>query len=404
MKKKLVSLFLALAMCLGVCMPIEAVNFSKPPSDICDTSKVELVFPKKAYTQNDLSNNFTDYAQEGAKTSFPAAISENDDEGANVVGIVLDYETEEPICNAEISVNHERLVLTGNDGRFQILDFPDGKYDWHITAIGYCPAEYKNYSVNHFEGTNIFTFYIDKNIAVEKNREDNNLGTQTIPPEIAEGQEAAQNAASRLSSVPTINNTVNVYYSNRVRTVDRESYLQGVVAAEAYQESFYTNKGLSSKQVWQYYCAQAIASNTFVEYAQSVYSNHDNFEVCSTSCCQAYDPTAVTQAVITAVSNIFYTIAGEPAAVVLFYEPERNTYEYFWCAYGSSCDNRGTKTRENTPALQAVSCTDLAKGYGGSRYGMCQMGGAYLAKQGYSAEEILMYYYTDCDSEFCILD
>ena len=106
MKKKLVSLFLVLAMCLGVCMPIEAVNFSKPPSDICDTSKVELVFPKKAYTQNDLSNNFTDYAQEGAKTSFPAAISENDDEGANVVGIVLDYETEEPICNAEISVNH----------------------------------------------------------------------------------------------------------------------------------------------------------------------------------------------------------------------------------------------------------------------------------------------------------
>lgn len=33
------------------------------------------------------------------------------------------------------------------------------------------------------------------------------------------------------------------------------------------------------------------------------------------------------------------------------------------------------------PALKAVSCTDIATGAGGHRYGLCQMGAALRAKK-----------------------
>ena len=50
------------------------------------------------------------------------------------------------------------------------------------------------------------------------------------------------------------------------------------------------------------------------------------------------------------------------------------------------------------PALKAVSCTDIATGAGGHRYGLCQM-----AKNGDSASNILLYYYTDCRIISCTL-
>ena len=48
------------------------------------------------------------------------------------------------------------------------------------------------------------------------------------------------------------------------------------------------------------------------------------------------------------------------------------------------------------PALKAVSCTDIATGAGGHRYGLCQMGAALRAKNGDSASNILLYYYAAC--------
>ena len=47
------------------------------------------------------------------------------------------------------------------------------------------------------------------------------------------------------------------------------------------------------------------------------------------------------------------------------------------------------------PALKAVSCTDIATGAGGHRYGLCQNGD--------SASNILLYYYTDCRIISCTL-
>lgn len=55
------------------------------------------------------------------------------------------------------------------------------------------------------------------------------------------------------------------------------------------------------------------------------------------------------------------------------------------------------------PALKAVSCTDIATGAGGHRYGLCQMGAALRAKNGDSASNILLYYYTDCRIISCTI-
>lgn len=61
------------------------------------------------------------------------------------------------------------------------------------------------------------------------------------------------------------------------------------------------------------------------------------------------------------------------------------------------------KDHSTQPALKAVSCTDIATGAGGHRYGLCQMGAALRAKNGDSASNILLYYYTDCRIISCTL-
>ena len=50
-----------------------------------------------------------------------------------------------------------------------------------------------------------------------------------------------------------------------------------------------------------------------------------------------------------------------------------------------------------------LCCTDIATGAGGHRYGLCQMGAALRAKNGDSASNILLYYYTDCRIISCTL-
>lgn len=405
MKKRIFSAVMAFCLVASIGIAVNAVKLRESPVNFCDTSHVKLQRDDVAFTQEDVSTNFENYAQGESRVSLPETFS-GDGTATNAVGVVLDYDTDEPIVNAEVSIDGEPLVTTDSRGRFQILNVPDGNYAWTVTADEYCPAEYLNYRICHTAGAHIYTFYINKDTPIIHDYAAPPDEVQCVPPSEVTGNETDILVATpRLSSVPTISSTVKVYYNEKTQTIDRERYLRGVVQKESGYKEFYTDRGLTLKQVYQLYCAQAIASNTFVEYAQKVWSNHQGkYDVCSTAHCQAYDPTSVSQEVITAVSDIFYTLAGEPAAVVMFYEPDRNTYQYFWSAFGSSCYNQGTKDWDNTPALRGVACHDLAKGYGGNRYGMCQMGAAYLAKQGYAAEDILMYYYTDCDSEFCVLE
>ena len=80
---------------------------------------------------------------------------------ANVVGVVLDIENDNPIANACIYIDGEFIVTTGSDGRFQITNLPNGVYDWKVTSDTHQTAQFLNYSVDDASRTNIFMFYAD---------------------------------------------------------------------------------------------------------------------------------------------------------------------------------------------------------------------------------------------------
>lgn len=375
------------------------------PSTTASIEKWEFS-PNATFTQEDRDNNFIKYASPDATTTLSSnsasAMNKSSDGSANVVGVVLDT-ADKPISGATIYANDQKIISTGKDGRFQITNMPNAIYDWKISAPGYEDSHYLNYPVDGSAGANIFKFRLDTDNPTVVDRDDFDHDEQCIPPESSADLDKSEVSPLAMSSVPSVKSDVKVL--NISGRIPREEYIAGVVAKEAYAPSWYKQRGLTDAQVLQYYVAQAIAANTFLEYAQSVYSNHGSAaDVCSTSHCQAYDPTLVTQVALDAAADIFYTVGGEPSTIVTFYEPTSNSYEYIWGAYFSSCGNRGSLNYSGQPALRAVSCTDLTSGAGGNRYGMCQMGAAQLAKNGYNAGQIIDYYYYSTDTEFCPLE
>ena len=223
-----------------------------------------------------------------------------------------------------------------------------------------------------------------------------------VPPDLIEKDNFSISQRSRsFSTVPNVRNNVNIYYNGSIHTVNRQSYIYTVLSSELYNASYYISRGLSNSQVNNLFCAQAIAANTFLEYSLSVYSNHSSYDVCSTTCCQAYDPTKVTQVAVDAAASIFYSAGGVNRTDIVMYKTTSAMYDYIWGAFFSSCGNSGTKSHSSQPALRAVSCSDLNSGYGGHRYGFCQMGAAKRAKSGNTASAILLYYYSNCCIASC---
>lgn len=229
-----------------------------------------------------------------------------------------------------------------------------------------------------------------------------------IPPDtVDKGNFRISRGTTRMSSIPTVSGGVTVYYNGRNKTIDRQTYIYTVLSSELYETSYYLNRGMTYAQIVELYCAQAMAANTYLEYTMKVYTKHSGsgFDVCSSaSCCQAYDPTKVTQAAMETVNSIFYNTEGVRRTNIVMYHPSSSTYEYIWGAFFSSCGNAGTKTHASQPALVAMTCTDLAAGNGGHGYGLCQMGAAYLAKSGMTSGNILKYYYSDCSIAACRME
>ena len=158
-------------------------SFDRTERDFTDTSNVRLLYKKEAFTQEDLNDNFKNYATGESRISLPKTYLDGAVETANVVGIVLDLQEKTPIEGATVAANGDVLVSTDCNGRFQIVNMPDGKYTWTVTASDYFDAQYKNYFVDHFEGANIYTFYIDDEKSIMKDRDLVHTGVQTVPPE-----------------------------------------------------------------------------------------------------------------------------------------------------------------------------------------------------------------------------
>jgi hypothetical protein len=278
------------------------------PANLLDSSNVEIDFEDITITQEDLTNNFLDYAQESATATFPEAHSKKEFvDTANVVGVVLDDESNEPIPEASIYADGAYIVSTGEDGRFQIKNMPNGTYTWTIKKEGYRASEYLNYPIDGSAGANIYTFNISKDGNLERDRNDVYLENHKAEEDC---EEIGENVMSRaLQKLPTVDSYVSVDYNNKVSDVAREKFVYIVISSELYSPGYYVDNAMGDSQISALYVAQAIAINTFVENAKNGHGNHSNCDVCSSfDCCQNYDPTYVTQAAINAAASIFTAI------------------------------------------------------------------------------------------------
>lgn len=413
MKKRIWSFVLAAALGGFGCMPISDVRAEENGAEPETVSRGTLLYETDMVTLKDFEEGFLNYAQSDATVDFAADRNVYSASGpANVVGAVKDYETEEMIPGATISIDGEILVTTGADGRFQIRNFPSGVYDWQIDASGYFTAEYSNYDVDYLDGATIFTFYISDDFAVHKDREEilhrNACEQQRLPAEESTGEDGITLAAAiTMTAPPEVNSEIRVLYNGDVHKVGREEYIYTVLSSEVCEAIFYERRGMTAAQRNAFYEAQAIVANTYVEYAISVHSNHpndsDRFDVCSDGgTCQNYDPSKITQQAINATANIFY-FNGNDVCDVIMYKPSSTTYEYALTEFFSSCYNNGTENVASRPYSNRVDCTDIHTGWGGHGRGMCQMGAAQRAKNGESAYEIISYYFTNVEVVSCPL-
>ncbi len=410
MKKRMMSLALAVAMGALGCTHVLDVQAGENGNEPEAVARGTLRYETDMVTRKDFEEGFQNYAQ-------PDATMDLLEDGriyaagglANVVGAVKDYETEEMIPGATVSIGGEALVTTGTDGRFQIRNFPSGVYDWQINASGYYTAEYSNYDVDYLDGATIFTFYISDDFAVRKDRDEILRGDACQQQELStagtDGEDGIMPTSARaMTAPPEVNSQIRVYYNKAIHTVGREEYIYTVLSSEVYSARDYEIWGLTMAQRVAFYEAQAIVANTYVEYSISAVPRHpgSGYDVCSESTCQRYDPSKVTQQAISCTANIFY-YNGKDVCDIIMYKPSSASYEYALTEFFSGCYNNGTEDVSDRPYSNAVDCSDIHTGWGGHRRGMCQMGAAQRAKNGESAYEIIAYYFSDVEVVPCPL-
>lgn len=400
----------ALAMLLGViisntCVPAVLGAEVEEEHLAVDSSKVVLAQDEHpAFCQEDLNENFEFYAAEESRVILPMMYSA--EEVANVVGVVLDQETGQPVPGAIVVADKELFVTTDLDGRFQIRNMPNGVYLWSVNANGYQTSSYLNYSVDWASGTDIFTFEVSKKHTITKDRLELHGHNEESAERIVENEiQEMGTLPLSVSASPTVSKTVRVKgYST---PIPRQQYIYTVLSSELFQDSWYMNpnsntgrtKTLTSSQVNQLYMVQALVANTYLEYALSVQGNHPGatYDVCNTTNCQVYDPTKITQRAIDCTATIFFS----DTCHVLFYKNSNGSYDYALCQFFSSCYGEGTVTNPYHPEMVAKPCSDFDVGYGGHYNGMCQMGAAELARLNYGNAEIRDYYYTNCIPLYC---
>lgn len=385
--KKILAVTLLLAMVFP--MSITAKNID--PED-----RVTLLEDDYAFTQEDLDKHFSDYTGDNSTLTLPTPNSL--EEYSHVVGVVLNQKTNEPIPNAVVEISNEVHVTTDSDGRFQILNLPNGNYNWKITSDDYKTSYYKNYQVDALDGTSIFTFYLSEDNEINR---DHNEYFAHDNQHVDLPLDSSTNQSKSMNSKPltTLSVVVGIGNGEEPTVVGRQKYLYTVLSSELYSSSFYKSLGLSDLEINQLYFAHAVVSNSYLESALFDFSNHskEGFDVCDTSCCQVYDPVKVTERAISAASICFERLGGYDYVTVIMYRPDNATYKYACTMFFSSCGNQGTRTRPGHPYMTGVPCTDLPGGEISHRYGLCQMGAAKCALDGDSYTEIIHHYYTDIE-------
>ena len=156
----------------GIRLP-ENVELSTEENKITsNNASWEAFSTNKAFSMADLENDFVDYVEIESRAYY----GERQENTTRVVGVVLDYATDNIVSNAAIYMDGVQITTTNEQGRFQIEYVPDGKYLWNIEAKGYYPAQYINYQIHSIEGASIFTFYVSSEFEIVKDRNDLIIG------------------------------------------------------------------------------------------------------------------------------------------------------------------------------------------------------------------------------------
>lgn len=162
-----------------------------------------------ALTQEDVDNHYQNYADASATYYFQEDRN-NAAESVNCVGTVMDWDNEERVVipNATLEFNGERIIVTDQNGRFQIPDLPTGEYDCIIRADGYKDAKYLNMRIDNVGSSVIGFFYLSAKSEIQEDRNDfRNHSMDTVDDELEE-QDNGTNAMSiiRKGGVSSRNN------------------------------------------------------------------------------------------------------------------------------------------------------------------------------------------------------
>lgn len=385
---------LSLVICLLVsCVLLTVPSFAQQDlsKDLIKVSQLEA----KAFTRDDKLNGFYNYAH------YDSTYNYNTSNNGRVVGIVYDEETEAYVKNAWVeNLELGFKVKTDQQGRFEINYMPDGEYTWIVRAPGYKGSTFAAFPVNSILGASIYRFAlsskrsINSNLKVEKEMKLNTLEHDSHSLEDL-------SLDSTHSGWPVIVN-FSVKYNDIIYHPDMDEYLYYVVASELWSPDSSLYSGISSAALLQGFKAQAVTARTYADFITRIYDKHSGYDLCSTTCCQVYNPYYTNQMTIDAVDS-----TTNQMLLVIYDWPTYN-YIFVEAVFSASClgntkNNEDVWSSNPIAYLRGVICPyDLRPTLdSGHNVGLCQDGAIGYAKYGFNYIQILNHYFTASTVKIC---
>lgn len=394
----LVGLCFTIALLLGV-SAFAANDDLLASGEIIKVSHMEA----SAFSEEDKVKGFYNYAE------YDAVYNYNANSFGRAVGIVYDEETEEYVKNAWVeNLELDFKVKTDKNGRFEINNLPDGEYTWVVKAPGYKGSTFASFPVESTVGASIYRFAlsskrsINSNLKLEKSlKHDHDHDNDKVKEESESNLDGGVTINATHSGWPVIVN-FSVMYNNVIYRPKMDTYLYYVVASELYSPTSSLYAGIPADKVLQGFKAQAVTARTYADYITRMYNKHSGYDVCSTTCCQVYNPYYTNQTTISAVDS-----TTNQMLLVIYNWP---TYDYIFVesVFSASCLGY-TKNNESVwggtarSYLRGVPCTyDIRPTLdSGHNIGLCQDGAMGYAKNGWTYIQIVNHFFQGTTVKVC---
>ena len=266
-----------------------------------ETENEDIIVFRDAFTEEDIARKFEDYTKNVVIFDSVAyygmgAVSEGDlkCEG-RVVGVVYDENTGDFLVNAEVSFEELGLsVSTGEGGRFDVVNLPDGRYTRIVQADGYQDEVYLDMPVSQAVGVDIYSLALSKKHDIVKDFGRTEGVQRSIDEDFGEMGYAVLDEESRsISAIPTIPKVTLRCDDGEIRTYTNNlnHYLYYVVASELLHPDDPLYKNYSKNQLKEGFKAQAVAARTYAV-AHTIWKDRhakDDYDLCDKEHCQVYN-------------------------------------------------------------------------------------------------------------------